>query len=242
VNAVITFIGDVHGYIDRLDSVLHQSRGDVVFVGDLVDRGPDVRAAVQRVRELEAAGQARCLMGNHEYALVRSVGVPELDIPPCPPLFESWFLFYGGDATVASYGAIPEPASIRAAMGDDLLWLAQRPWVLQGRLDARRWIAVHAGLSPEPLAQQLEALEHPEQWWRADADLPMELYCKEWVDTVPCDLPDDCCVISGHVPLEECYITPERIVCDTSGGLHGRVLSAVVWPEELVIVSDGLRG
>ena len=69
----LALIGDVHGEIDALEALLSRlgvrgTRSDrvLVFVGDLIDRGPDSPAVVRRVRELVGAGAARCIAGNHE--------------------------------------------------------------------------------------------------------------------------------------------------------------------------------
>jgi len=42
-----------------------------VFLGDLVDRGPDSVAVVDRVAGLVAEGRASCILGNHELNLLR---------------------------------------------------------------------------------------------------------------------------------------------------------------------------
>ena len=233
---MITFVGDVHGWIKRLDTILADAEGEVVFIGDLIDRGPDSRGVIARVRSLVADGRARCVMGNHEYAAVRGIGVPSLGIEPTGALFDSWYQFYGGERTAASYGVTsPDPQALQSAMREDLEWMAQLPWVLEGSEGARQWIAVHAGLSEDPLELQLADLRDVDQWWLPDADLPFILYVKEWVATVPCDLPDDVTVVSGHVPLEKVYRTANRLAIDTSGGLENRPLSAVVWPQERII-------
>jgi len=44
----------------------HPSRS-VIFVGDLIDRGPRQLATVDLVRRMVEAGSARCVMGNHEF-------------------------------------------------------------------------------------------------------------------------------------------------------------------------------
>lgn len=70
-------IGDVHGRLDLLDILLDRIRRDdaersparttLIFLGDLVDRGPDSAGVVERVRSLHAEGwTVRCLLGNHE--------------------------------------------------------------------------------------------------------------------------------------------------------------------------------
>jgi len=232
----VTFVGDVHGWPGRLEQIVAQAEGELLLLGDLIDRGPDSAAVVRLARELCEAGRARCIMGNHEYAMVRGLGVPDLGIEAVPGLFLAWQALYGGMNTLHSYGVSPyDTDGLRRALGDDLTWLAQLPWLAEGREGERSWIAVHAGLDAGALAPQLDALRDPSAWWRADAELPFLLYSKELVDLIPQDLPPGCCVVSGHTPLEEVYVTPERIVCDTSGGMSGEALSAVIWPEGRVL-------
>lgn len=64
-------IGDVHGCLDELDELLAlvdpNRRHRLIFVGDLVDRGPDPAGVVRRIRELGV----ECVMGNHDEKHVR---------------------------------------------------------------------------------------------------------------------------------------------------------------------------
>jgi len=71
----LDLIGDVHGEIDALRTLLDRLGVDVarsraerplVFVGDLVDRGPDSVAVVELYAKLAAAGLAFAVLGNHE--------------------------------------------------------------------------------------------------------------------------------------------------------------------------------
>ena len=75
----LDIIGDVHGELDALLALLHRlgvdperpvSARTLVFVGDLVDRGPDSPGVVALVRRLVEAGVARCVVGNHELNLL----------------------------------------------------------------------------------------------------------------------------------------------------------------------------
>jgi hypothetical protein len=75
----VDIIGDVHGEIDALTTLLARLGCDVarrsverpiVFVGDLVDRGPDSVAVVLLVQELVEAGVAQLVLGNHELNLL----------------------------------------------------------------------------------------------------------------------------------------------------------------------------
>ncbi len=79
----LDIVGDVHGEIDALDELLaalgyssdgqHPQARRLVFAGDLVDRGPDSPAVLERVLGMVAAGRAQCVLGNHELNLLRDV-------------------------------------------------------------------------------------------------------------------------------------------------------------------------
>ena len=85
-------IGDVHGCLSELLSLLdalgyvverdaqgrpidaaHEAGRQVVFVGDLVDRGPDSPGVLRLVMGMAAAGHAFAVPGNHENKLVRAL-------------------------------------------------------------------------------------------------------------------------------------------------------------------------
>ncbi|MBC8340133.1 MAG: metallophosphoesterase [Proteobacteria bacterium] len=78
----VDLIGDVHGEIDALRDILqHLGYDDVgrhpegrrlVFLGDLVDRGPDSPGVVRLVMQFVEAGCAQCVMGNHELNIMRA--------------------------------------------------------------------------------------------------------------------------------------------------------------------------
>jgi hypothetical protein len=106
--------------------------------------------------------------------------------------------------------------------------------VLTGSEGERRFIAVHAGLSEDPWAPQVARLE---QGFAGDDGHAAALFNKAWAQCVPVDLPADCCVVSGHTPVRQPLVLSQRILCDTSGGLPDRRLSAVVWPSGRVITS-----
>jgi len=232
----VTFVGDVHGWPRRLDQVLAKAEGEVVLMGDLIDRGPDAPRVLARVQELCAAGRGRCLLGNHEYALLRGLGAPSIGLPPDPDWFVQWRDAHGGSAVLAACG-VRDAIGLRRALGETTIaWLAGLPWVLQGEADGARWIAVHATILPHmPLARQLELLA---DGWRHFLDRPLHLYDKIHVRDIPPDLPAGTVLVSGHLPLPGAVVTRERILCDTTGGLPGRRLSGVVWPSGRVVTSD----
>jgi hypothetical protein len=72
-------IGDVHGCANALQRLLkkmgyehrqgcyrHATR-KVIFLGDIVDRGPHIREALHVVKDMVDLGQAEIVLGNHEY-------------------------------------------------------------------------------------------------------------------------------------------------------------------------------
>ncbi len=76
----LDIIGDIHGELSALVRLLqqlgydaqgrHPQQRQLVFVGDLIDRGPDSHGVVQLVQKLVEAGNARCILGNHEINLL----------------------------------------------------------------------------------------------------------------------------------------------------------------------------
>lgn len=119
-------VGDVHGRLDLLDRLLArietdlESAGDrksyLVFLGDLIDRGPESREVVERLRTYSHPGlHLRFLMGNHEEVLIRLIAGET-------GLLDNYLVF-GGAECLLSYGV-------------DALELAARP-----ERDALRQIA-----------------------------------------------------------------------------------------------------
>lgn len=100
-------IGDIHGRNDLLQGLLAQIEADdrargsaetqIVFLGDLVDRGPDSAGVIETAMALRGQGRmVRYLMGNHEEVFVKACR--ERDTKTL-----RFFLKIGGDATLQSY-------------------------------------------------------------------------------------------------------------------------------------------
>lgn len=65
-------VGDIHGCIDEFNELLvklnyNKDSDRLILLGDLVDRGPDSLAVVQKAREMDL----ECVMGNHEHKFVK---------------------------------------------------------------------------------------------------------------------------------------------------------------------------
>src|SRR5256885_5971684 len=104
-------IGDIHGRLDLLEPLLEKIHADLerrparkttlVFVGDLIDRGPRSAQVVERLRTYRHPGvRPVFILGNHEEVLLRILaGEAEL-IPQW-----RWF---GGAQCLESYGVDPD--------------------------------------------------------------------------------------------------------------------------------------
>jgi bis(5'-nucleosyl)-tetraphosphatase (symmetrical) len=127
-------IGDVHGCLEELDELLARlaprASDRLVFVGDLMDRGPDPVGVVRRVRALGA----ECVFGNHEDKHVRWASHEAKR--RARPNYRN---------PMKSMG--PSDAAANAALThEEVAWLASLPsWLDLGD----GWLAVHAGFEPE---------------------------------------------------------------------------------------------
>ncbi|MFO0553422.1 MAG: metallophosphoesterase family protein [Polyangiaceae bacterium] len=148
-------IGDIHGDLRALDSLLGKlpelrSSDTLVFVGDYIDRGPDSKGVIERVRSLEKTCPAKvvALRGNHEDAWVKVAdeGWPEFVMPRTNGCLEALRSFTGGP--VPSSDDIPDDkeliALLRASFfpADVLDWMRALPYFYENN----HAIFVHAGL------------------------------------------------------------------------------------------------
>jgi serine/threonine protein phosphatase 1 len=104
-------IGDVHGRLDLLKDLLAKIHAELdreppakcllVFVGDLIDRGPNSAQVIERLRTYNRRGvNPVFLLGNHEEVLLRILrGEAEL--------ITKW-RWFGGSECLQSYGVNPE--------------------------------------------------------------------------------------------------------------------------------------
>jgi protein phosphatase len=142
-------VGDVHGCVDELVELVdrlgyvtardesgrvagahHPAGRRMVFVGDLVDRGPDPAGTLRLVMGMVAAGDALAIAGNHEYKLLRACGRAHGPAPRA------------GSALARTLDLLgQEPPEFRRAALD---FCAALP--VQLLLDGGRLVVAHAGL------------------------------------------------------------------------------------------------
>ena len=85
-------IGDVHGCHQALDVLLGliPSADHLVFCGDVVGRGPQVRASIETVWSMVCSGRATWLQGNHEQRLIRQADLQRSVWPDDAQAVQQW--------------------------------------------------------------------------------------------------------------------------------------------------------
>ncbi len=201
-------VGDVHGCIDELDALLQKlalSREDrLILAGDLVAKGPDSAAVVERAIERGALA----VRGNHDEHVLRWYRAP-------------------GDERDARAAKMKRAhlSVVESLEARHWQYLAALPTWL--RFDEHTLLVVHAGLMPGvPLEQQREEdLLHLRSiqpdgsaGWRAHDGVP---WASTWRG------PEH--VVFGHDAIRGLQLYPRAIGLDT-GCVYGRELTAVVFP------------
>ena len=75
---MIYVLSDIHGHEGRFASILKQINlqpEDTLYVlGDVIDRHP---GGIRILRKIMAMPNAKMLLGNHEYMMLRALGEPD---------------------------------------------------------------------------------------------------------------------------------------------------------------------
>lgn len=236
IDGPVAVIGDVHGQIDKLRTVIQKlaavpgiANRWIVFIGDLVDRGPDSKAVVDTYCDLAKQHQkVTWVCGNHELAMAGSIGL--IEVPDFVDWPGRWLPHYDADKTFDSYGVpFGDLTGLREALPEEHARLmSDLPW----SVEHAQYLFVHAGLDVNlPFNMQVNIMR------QRDYSLahPPWLYDKSFVHgSAPSDCPVT--VVVGHVPLREVRFGDRVIGTDTTGGVMGE-LSCVLLPENIVITS-----
>lgn len=217
-------IGDIHGCLDELASLLESlplaPADRLVFLGDYVDRGPDSHGVISYLidRERSRSEEMIFLKGNHEDMFLSYMGFPGK--------YGDMFLYNGGGATLASYGAAPHnegAADILLVIPPEHIKFLKslRPYYITDQ-----YLCVHAGINP---AKPFEEQDEEELLWIRD-EFIMNRH----------DLPYT--VLFGHTPQEEVlFHLPYKIGLDT-GLVYGNRLSCLELKEKTLFqVTRGQR-
>ena len=223
-------IGDVHGCFDELVALLRELGHTVdedtftvapsadrklVFVGDLVDRGPRTPAVLKLVMNAVASGTALCVPGNHDMKLMRKLRGRDVQ------------LTHGLAESVAQLAAEPEGFSEQVAeFIDDL--------VSHYVLDDGRLVVAHAGLKEEMQGRGSGAVREFAMFGETTGEtdefgLPVRY---NWA----ADYRGSAMVVYGHTPVPEPEWLNRTINIDT-GCVFGGKLSALRYPEKEIIAA-----
>lgn len=223
-------VGDVHGCFQELDALLtqldyspfnhqHPQNRQVVFVGDLIDRGPDPISTLRLVMSMVEHKQALCVMGNHDDKLYRYLKgnniIPKHGLKDTIDLLKK------------------EPQDFGAKVFEFLHNLPYQLLLDEGRLHVS-----HAGL-PEKLHGINNSKSRSHSLYgdvdgTTDANgLPIR---KDWA----ANYKGSRIVVHGHVPVKE--VTIKNGVWDVdSGCAFGNKLTALRYPEMTSVSVPALK-
>ena len=210
-------VGDIHGRLDLLDELLARidqddrmrglAESEIIFLGDLVDRGPDSRGVVDRLLALAAGPRpVHFLMGNHEQVFLRAL---DGDLGAL-----RFLIRIGGRETLLSYGIAEE--EYRSLDYEELATLARarvpethvrflgsfEKWIEVGD-----YLFVHAGLRPGIAIEDQSANDL--FWIRDDFLRHRDSFGKM--------------VVHGHSITEDIDQRPNRIGIDTGAFASGKL-------------------
>jgi len=248
VSARTFAFGDIHGDLVALETVLAllpplTADDSLVFLGDYVDRGPDSVGVVARLRQLAAAGPARCVLlrGNHEDAWLKVVdaGWPEFVLPRGNGCYECYCSFLGRPAPDFEDGPsaqdLREMCTGQFLPADVVAWMRELVWFHEDE----HAIYVHAGIK-----RQDGEFPHPSKvdppaalLWLRDRDFFSNYRGKLVVfgHTATSSLPAE---LSQHTPDDpsDLWAGPACVGLDTGAG-KGGFLTCLELPRRMVYES-----
>lgn len=227
-------VGDVHGRLDLLEELLAKIHAELqhrpsaktllVFVGDLIDRGPSSAQVIERLRTYRREGiRPVFLLGNHEEVLLRI-------LKGDAQLITKW-RWFGGAESLESYGV--DPSQFSHLTDEEALALVRRAIpkehveFLESFADSCRfgdYLFVHAGIRP---GVELEQQRQSDLRWIREPFLLDES-------------DHGFVVVHGHTIAREVEVRPNRIGIDT-GAYRTGVLTALAieGPERWLVAANG---
>ena len=213
-------IGDVHGRLDLLLDLLGRIEADtkarpaaethIIMLGDLIDRGPDSRGVIELLLQSRPTfAQFRFLAGNHEEALLQSLG------ERADPRETGWLRF-GGMEALRSYNVPDDAFETRGWLLSDELrrYIPRAHLNFIGRFEETivigDYLFVHAGIRP---GVALQRQRRKDLLWIREGFLDDDTYHGH-------------IVVHGHSIVPEPVFAGNRIGIDTGAYLSG-VLTAL---------------
>jgi len=230
-------IGDVHGCIDELNLLLnklgyvqtdgrtpaHPEGRRVIFVGDLVDRGPDSPGVLRLAMDMVAAGSALAVPGNHDMKLVKKLSGRDVKIA------------HGLAQTLEQLDSIPKDERIpfQEKAKTFLDKLVSHLWLDDGKL-----VVAHAGMKEEMQGRGSGAVRGFALYGESTGEideygLPVRL---NWA----AEYRGRAAVVYGHTPTPVAEWINGTICVDT-GCVFGGKLTALRYPERELVDAPATR-
>lgn len=236
-------IGDIHGRVDLLESLLdmierdraslpHGTQVKLVFLGDYIDRGLKSKAVIELLSsDRFDPAHTVFLLGNHEQALLNFLQDPDVG---------AQWARYGGGETLFSYGFHP-PNTRRSLHSNDAMVAVRDDWnrvwhefrasfpahhlnflqALKTRHIEGDYLFVHAGLRPgiELEEQTLQDMLWIREEFLADlAEFPFM-------------------IVHGHTPEDDAWRDHRRVGIDTGAFLSGKLTAARFFGTEIAFLN-----
>jgi protein phosphatase len=227
-------IGDIHGCADELQALLvklgyrvawaadsgeravHVTPPDgrkAVFVGDLVDRGPNVADVLRIAMSMAAAGTAYIVQGNHERKLEHWISGRKVTIA------------HGLQETIDQLAT--QDRDFREAVPKFLDGLRSHVW-----LDGGKLAVAHAGLKEEMIGRGSAAVREFALYGETTGEidefgLPVRA---DWAASYR----GSTTVVYGHTPVLRAEWVNNTLCIDT-GCVFGGKLTALRWPEKELV-------
>ncbi|WP_370302073.1 metallophosphoesterase family protein [Pseudooceanicola sp.] len=237
MSSPIYAIGDIHGQLAFLEQALAWIEADggpdaeIVFLGDLVDRGPESRAVIERLIAGQAAGRRWTVVkGNHDRMFSRFLSDGTLHDDQVKSGIGWLHPRLGGAATLASYGvteAETRPFAEVLEQARQAVPATHRNFLetLPVYEERAELLFVHAGIRPGvALAEQ------------AEDDLV-------WIRTGFLDdtRPHPWLVVHGHTALDVPCHHGNRVNLDGGAGYGRPIYPAVFEGREVWLLDEGGR-
>ena len=137
-------VGDIQGCAPSLKALVKRlpKKSKMIFLGDLVNRGPDSLGALRQLKSLQESGRAECILGNHDlHLLAIDAGLRNIK----------------GLDTVDAILKAPDRKEL-------INWIRKRPMALSNG----KVLTVHAGVLPQwDLQQTIECAQEVEKALRS---------------------------------------------------------------------------
>ena len=137
-------VGDIQGCAPSLKALVKKipKKSNMIFLGDLVNRGPDSLGTLRQLKSLQESGRAECILGNHDLHLLA---------------IDAGLRNTKGLDTVDAILKAPDRKEL-------IHWIRNRPMALSNG----KVLTVHAGVLPQwDLQQTIECAQEVEKSLRS---------------------------------------------------------------------------